>query len=334
VISQGGSGRGVNLVEVARDAELLDQLATRAAILDDDAVSAMLASFAAEVDEGLAALLDEVDPTGRAADRGLVAVPDVLGGRRRGHGLRATTIAVVLGATLSVSGVAAAMTGDPLSPYKGIVSAVQGVGNDHQHGTLPSHAARVATMNHKLVGTRAQIAHGDLAGAEATLAGLRLDLASMTDLTTGERSAIEARIAALEAAIGRANGQTAAHDQQPKSGTHAAHTVVPNNAKAHLPSSTKTPEPQNTKTPEPSPTKTPEPNNTKTPDPADTGLQGSGGTHTAEPQNTQTAGPTDPAVGGGGGGGRSTATATATDAASNGGGGTSSKTAQGKGATH
>ena len=315
MISQGGSGGGVNLVEVARDAELLDQLASRAAVVDGDAVSAMLASFAAEVDEGLLALLDDVEPTGRAghgpADRGLVAVPDVVAGRRRGHGLRATTIAVVLGATLSVSGVAAAMTGDPFSPYKGIVSAVHG-GDDHQHHNLPSHAARVATMNHKLVGTRAQIARGDLAGAEATLAGLRLDLATMTDLTTGERGAIAARIAALEAAIGRANGQAAAHDQQPKSGTKASHTAVPNN--------TGTPEPQNTKTPEPA--------NTKTPAPANTGAPGSGGTHTAEPQNTQTARPTDPAVGGGGAGGTTKASATATDPASKAG-----KTAQGKAAT-
>ena len=320
MIPQRGSGRGVNLVEVARDAELLDQLANRVALVDDDAVSAMLASFAAEVDEGLAALLDDVEPTGRAADRALVAVPDVLAGRRRGRGLRATTIAVVLGATLSVSGVAAAVTGDPLSPYKGIVSAV--TGGNHNQGLLPAHAARVATMNHKLAGTRAQIAHGDLAGAEATLAGLRLDLASMTDLTTGERRAIEARIAALEAAIGRASGQTAAHDQQPKSGTKASHTAVPNNTKAH--------EPRSTKTPEPNPTKTPEPNNTKTPAPANTDAPAVGGTHTAEPQNTQTAKPTDPAVGGGGGGGGQS---TATDAASKGGGGTSGKTAQGKGAT-
>ena len=65
MISQGGSG-GVDLVEVARDAELLDQLAARTAILDDDAVGAMLAAFAAEVDDGLVALLDEIEP----ADRG------------------------------------------------------------------------------------------------------------------------------------------------------------------------------------------------------------------------------------------------------------------------
>ena len=82
MISQGGSG-GVDLVAVARDAELLDQLAARAAILDDDAVSAMLAAFAAEVDDGLVALLDEVEPAdrrpvARPADRALVALPVVL----------------------------------------------------------------------------------------------------------------------------------------------------------------------------------------------------------------------------------------------------------------
>ncbi len=317
-MSQGGSGRAVDLVEVARDAELLDQLAARDAILDDDAVSAMLAAFAAEVDEGLAALLDDMEPADGREDRGLVAVPAVLAEPRRGHGLRATTIAVVLGATLSVSGVAAAVTGDPLSPYKGIVSAVKG-GDD-----LPSHAARVAHMNHKLVGTRAQIAHGDLAGAQATLAGLRADLASMTDLTPGQRHAIEARIASLEAALGRATSQAAAHEKQQKSGTKGTRTAEPNNTTAQ--------QPDNTRTPEPNDTKTPEPNNTKAPEPANTATPGSGGTHTAEPQNTK---PTDSAVGGGGGsGGGGASDATATDEASQtDAGAADGKTAQGKGAT-
>jgi hypothetical protein len=333
VINQGGSGGGVDLVEVARDAGLLDQLAARAAILDGDAVSAMLAAFAAEVDDGLVALLDDVEPAdrrpaARPADRVLAAVPDVPAAPRGGHGLRAATIAVVLGATLSVSGVAAAVTGDPLSPYKGIVSAVNG-GNHHE---LPPHAARVAKMNHTLVGTRAQIAHGDLAGAHATLAALRLNLASMTDLTTGQRHAIEARIAALEAALGRATSQAAGHEKQQKSGTKGSHNAVPND--------TKTSEPNNTKTPEPNNTKTPEPNNTKSPEPANTEAPASGGTHTAEPQNTKTAKPTDSAVGGGGGsgagdGGAAQSAATATDAASTGGGsGGGGGTAHGKGATH
>ena len=319
MIDQGGSGGGVDLVEVARDAELLDRLAARAAILDDDAVSAMLAAFAAEVDDGLVALLDDVEPAdrrpaARPADRVLAAVPDVPAARRGGHGLRAATIAVVLGATLSVSGVAAAVTGDPLSPYKGIVSAVNG-GNHHE---LPPHAARVAKMNHTLVGTRAQIAHGDLAGAHATLAALRLNLASMTDLTTGQRHAIEARIAALEAALGRATTKASAHEKLQKSGTKGSHTAVPND----------------TKTSEPNNTKTPEPNNTKSPEPANTEAPASGGTHTAEPQNTRTVKPTDSAVGGGGGGAAQSA-ATATDAASTGGGsGGGGGTAHGKSTTH
>jgi hypothetical protein len=332
----------VNLVEVARDAELLDQLAARVAIVDDDAVSAMLASFAAEVDEGLAALLD-AGPADRPADRGLAAVPDLAARPPRGHGLRASTIAVVLGATLSVSGVAAAVTGDPLSPYKGIVSAVTGGGTHHEPKPLPSHADLVATMNHKLVGARAQIAHGDLAGAQATLDGLRLDLASMTGLTTGERHAIEARIAALQAALGRATGQAVAHDKQPKSGTKPAHTAVPNNTKAQQPSSTKTPQPQNSKTPEPNTTKTVEPNNTKTPEPASTGAPAAGGTHTPTPQNTRTSTPTDPAVGGGGGsgaggGGAAKPVVSGTGTASQDGGaagsGGAGATAHGKGATH
>jgi hypothetical protein len=302
MISQGGAG-GVDLVEVARDAELLDQLAARAAVLDDDSISAMLSAFAAEVDDGLVALLDEVEPAdrrpaARPADRALVAVPDVHAEPRRGHGLRAATIAVVLGATLSVSGVAAAVTGDPLSPYKGIVSAVNG-GNHHE---LPAHAAQVAKLNHRLVGTRAQIAHGDVAGAQATLAALRLDLASMTDLTSAQRDAIEARIATLEAALGRATARAEAREKQQKSGTEGSHTAVPNN----------------TKTSEPNNTKTSEPNNTKSPEPANTEAPASGGTHTAVPQNTK---PTDSAVGGDGGG-AAQSDATATDAASTGGGGT------------
>jgi hypothetical protein len=320
VISQGGAGGGVDLAEVARDAELLDQLAARTAVPGDDAVSAMLSAFAAEVDDGLVALLDEGGepaarrPAARPADRPLVSVPDVLAEPRRGHGLRATTIAVVLGATLSVSGVAAAVTGDPLSPYKGIVTAVHG-GNHHE---LPANAAHVAKMNHKLVGTRAQIAHGDVAGAQATLAALRLELASMTDLTAGQHNAIEARIASLEAALGRATAKAEAHEKQQKSGTKGSHTAVPNN----------------TKTSEPNNTKAPESNATKTPEPANTAAPGSEGTHTAEPQSTRTK-PTDSEVGGGGGtgtggGGGAESAATETDAPSTGGGG---GTAHGKGAT-
>lgn len=277
MIDQGGTGRDVDLAEVARDAELLDVLAARAQTPDGDTVSALLAAFAAEVDDGLAALLQDLEPghipgpapgalsgpSGFRADLRPAPVPESAS-RLRGHGMRATTIALVLGATLSVSGVAAAVTGDPLSPYKGIVSAVRG-GND-----LPSNAARVASMNHSLVGIRAQIAHGDLAGAQATLAGLRADLASMTDLTKGERAAVEARIAALEAALGRATSRAAAHETQQKSGTNGTHPAEPNNTRTSEPNNTKITEPHNTKTPHPESTNTPGPNSIKTPEPNNT----------------------------------------------------------------
>jgi hypothetical protein len=269
-----GHGGGVDLAEVARDAELLDQLAARAEGADGDTVAALLAAFAAEVDEGLAGLLRDLDEgplLDEPAAAGIAAVPDLPGQVRRGHGLRATTVAVVIAATLSVSGVAAAVTGDPFSPYRGIVSAVTG-GDD-----LPPQAARVAALNRHLAGTRARIAHGDLAGAQATLAGLRHDLASMTDLTSGERAVLEARIAALEASLG---GATAKSGKQPKAGSGSSHPAVPN--------STRTAEPKAARTTEPKAASTSEPKAT-----------GTGGTHTAEPRDGKGGQPTDPAVVGG-----------------------------------
>jgi hypothetical protein len=157
----------------------------------------MLAALAEDVDDGLAELLAE------AAERESAAAElSELSGVRRGRGLRVTSMALVVGATLSVSGVAAAVTGDPLAPYKGLVSAVAG------EDQLPEQAARVAALNHALRGTRAQIAHGDLAAAHTRLAALTARLSSMTGLSHGERAALEARIAALEAALARAEAKS------------------------------------------------------------------------------------------------------------------------------
>ena len=188
---------GVDLAAVARDAELLDRLAARAEIPADDRVASLLAALAADVDEGLDQLFAaEVDYDDGAA-------PVVPPRRRHGRGLRATTVAVVIGATLSVSGVAAAVTGDPLAAYHGLVSAV--TGGTHE---LPDNAAQVARLQHLLTGTRARIAHGDLDGARADLATLRAQLGS-SSLNAGQRRSLEARIAALEAAIERAAAKPA-----------------------------------------------------------------------------------------------------------------------------
>ena len=191
---------GVDLAAGSRDDQLLDLLAARAGVPADashDPAVVMLAALAEDVDDGLAELLAE------AAERESAAAElSELSGVRRGRGLRVTSMALVVGATLSVSGVAAAVTGDPLAPYKGLVSVVAG------EDQLPEQAARVAALNHALRGTRAQIAHGDLAAAHTRLDALKARLSSMTGLSHGERAALEARIAALEAALARAEAKS------------------------------------------------------------------------------------------------------------------------------
>jgi Cornifin (SPRR) family len=310
VITQGGGlpHGGVDLAAVARDADLLDLLAVRGGVPAEDPVLTMLAALAAEVDDGLSRLFDDLDQADgldagnpdlgglygirvggleESTDRALAAVPDRPERARRSLGLRAGTVAVVIGATLSVSGVAAAVTGDPLSPYKSFASAVSSVTGGQSHKPLPANAAGVAKLNHHLVGTRAQIAHGDLAGARTTLTALRTELAA-ADLTDGQRHALEGRIAKLEAALASATATAAASQQQGPKAVPPGSTHEPS-TKAHQPSSTKTPEPNNTKAPEPGSTKapepdnTPEPNNTKAPVPNNTKAGGGAARTTAAP---------------------------------------------------
>ena len=201
---RGSGDGGVDLVAVARDAELLDQLAGRYAVPADDRVAGLLAALAAEVDDGLDELLLADYPAQvEAPDTSAVPLP---ARRRASRGLRATTVAVVVGATLSVSGVAAAVTGDPLAPYRSFVSAVTGGERD-----LPANAAQVARLQHMLTGTRARIAHGDLDGARADLAALRAQLAS-APLSAGQRRSLAVRLAALETALGRAAKHAAPPD--------------------------------------------------------------------------------------------------------------------------
>jgi hypothetical protein len=307
VITQGGGlpHGGVDLAAVARDAELLDLLAVRGGVPAEDPVLTMLAALAAEVDDGLSRLFDDLDQADgleagnpdvaglygirvagleESTDRALAAVPDQPEPARRSLGLRAGTVAVVLGATLSVSGVAAAVTGDPLSPYKSFASAVSSVTGGQSHKPLPANAAGVAKLNHHLVGTRAQIAHGDLAGARTTLTALRSELAA-ADLTDGQRHALEARIASLEAALARATATAAAGQQQGPKAVPPGSTHEPT-SKAHQPTSTKTPEPNNTRTSEPGSTKEPEPNDTKAPEPNNTKARGGTAATTAAPSVT------------------------------------------------
>jgi hypothetical protein len=205
---QGSDGGGLDLAAVTRDADLLDLLARRGPVPAGDPVLALLAAFAADVDEGLDELLvaSEDDPVLRAA-WGATMVPDPPA-PRRGHGLRATTVAVVVGATLSIGGVAAAVTGDPLAPVRGIATAV-GIGADkHEGKTNARDAAKQARTN---------LAHGDVAGAQARLADMKAQLLR-DDLSDGDRRSIEARIDALQQQVDRAVADLAAEQQSNANG--------------------------------------------------------------------------------------------------------------------
>ena len=77
--------------------------------------------------------------------------------------MRATTVALVVAGTLSVSGVAAAVTGDPFAGVRSLAAVVPGGGRP-----ADVQAVRVAWLQRQLAGTRAKVAHGDLAGAART----------------------------------------------------------------------------------------------------------------------------------------------------------------------
>ena len=205
----------LDLLAVQRDDELLDLLGARTPVSSDDELVGLLVAWRDEVDDELPGVV----PVQRAASPVPVAaavpaarlsgtpvpsasvdlLPGVGAGRPRRRRLTATgtAAALVLGGTLSLSGVAAAVTGDPLAPYRAVGHALK-IGGD----SLPAQAADVAQLNKRLSRARAAVAHGDTAGAQAAVDGLTAQLAS-ADLTDQQRAAIERRLAALRATIAR-----------------------------------------------------------------------------------------------------------------------------------
>lgn len=104
------SGGTVDAVAVRRDDILLDLLGARMVPIPADPAAALLRALTDDVDEVLVHPPVAQDDTTRF---------------RRGRGARGTAITVVVATTLSVSGVAAAVTGDPLSPYRAVLSLGQ-----------------------------------------------------------------------------------------------------------------------------------------------------------------------------------------------------------------
>jgi hypothetical protein len=155
------SSDNLDLTAVQRDAALVDALSQRVR-LDGadhgvDPVAGLLVALVDDVDDGL--LVDVADrPVAppripeqsrrRAADHASVRTLPVAAPVGRRHVVRAVAALVVTAAMLSVSGVSAAVTGDPLRPYKVVFDVVRGHGNAVQKGlVVPSPKARPARTN-------------------------------------------------------------------------------------------------------------------------------------------------------------------------------------------
>lgn len=110
-------GGSVDEVAVRRDDELLLLLGRRLTTPPAaDPATALLRALTDDVDREVAAIAAPASVPVNAIDS--------LRTRRR-QGARGTVVGVVVLATLSVSGVAAAVTGDPLSPYRAVLSLGQ-----------------------------------------------------------------------------------------------------------------------------------------------------------------------------------------------------------------
>lgn len=185
----------VDVLAVRADDELLDRIASRDPREPRDPAIRLLAALAAEVDDGLVQRLATAVTEPRGAVRG----------RRTAHG---AALALVLGATLSVGGVAAAVTGDPLAPYRAVEAALPWGGDE-----LPATAADIGRLGKRLSRERSAIVHGEVSGARGRLDALRTGLAEL-DLRPGQRAAFERRIDRLRSAKEHANANgTASADK-------------------------------------------------------------------------------------------------------------------------
>ena len=172
---------------VLRDAERLDALARRDTGGPSEGVHALLWALGADVDEGLAALL--AAPMVESEPAVVLSLADA--GRRRAA--RTLTAALLATGLVSLSGVAAAVTGDPLSPYRSVISAV----TDDDDRSVP----RDDEVKRQMRIVRAALGDGDLADAQTAVEELRTGVNALPD---GKRRAAGRQLAALEAKLERA----------------------------------------------------------------------------------------------------------------------------------
>ena len=115
----------LDLLAVQRDDEALDELARRQdrGPMTED-VLFLLAALATDVDDGLKELLSTpMRMPLRSAATG--EIPSLAAAARR-RTARTVTGALIVAGLVSVSGVSAAVTGDPFTPYRSVISVVAG----------------------------------------------------------------------------------------------------------------------------------------------------------------------------------------------------------------
>ena len=189
----------LDLLAVQRDDEALDELARRRArepMAED--VLFLLAALTAEVDDGLAELLAApMRMPLRSAATG--EIPNLADAARR-RTARTVTGALIVAGLVSVSGVSAAVTGDPFTPYRNVISAVSG---DDKRAPA-SQGAADEVVRQQFLSIDAAIEAGQLDRATAGIQRLRNTLDKKP---RGAQRAAIAQLAALEAKLGRAVAQ-------------------------------------------------------------------------------------------------------------------------------
>jgi len=195
-----------DFLAVQEDALLVDILATREDLsaFADDHIAQVLGSYAADVDEGLELLVNAQLPE---APRGLPQHQSAASSRRSARFLVAATTAVVL---VGTSGVAAAVTGDPLSPFRSVVKAVSGGGQTPSADPgriseeLPDPASTKAEVALTLNEVKQALKDGDVEKAQRLLDELAADTQGGVELSPG----LEARIDKMQDEVDKsADGQ-------------------------------------------------------------------------------------------------------------------------------
>ena len=189
----------LDLLAVQRDDEALDELARRQTRgpMDED-VLYLLAALTTDVDAGLSELLAApMRMPLRSAATG--EIPSLTSAARR-RTARTVTGALIVAGLVSVSGVSAAVTGDPFTPYRSVISSVTG---DDKRAPAPSGAEDKA-VHQQFVSIDAAIESGQLDRATVRIQRLR----NMLDQRPGGAwHAAIAQLAALESKLARAVAQ-------------------------------------------------------------------------------------------------------------------------------